>query len=256
MSKGTLLRIEHGSIHDGEGLQTVVFLKGCPLRCLWCSTPESQRMEPESYGSKSYGELIDSDELMKEIRKDSVFFFHSKGGVTVSGGEPLMQPDLVREILIKSHESGIPTTMETSMYGDPETVKSLIEHLDLLYTDIKHLDSSRHKEITGVGNEKILSNIRMAASADKGPKMVVRMPVIPTVNDDDENMKALGEFCRDLKNVDRVELLPYHRLGTVSYETMGIKYALDDIEIPTKEYMEGKAELVRTVAPDLTVNIK
>jgi pyruvate formate lyase activating enzyme len=256
MSKGTLLRIEHGSIHDGEGIQTVVFLKGCPLRCLWCSTPESQKMEPEAFGSKSYGRIIDSDDLMVEIMKDSIFFFHSRGGVTVSGGEPLMQPDFVREILMKSHASGIPTTMETSMYGSPETVSSLIEHLDLLYMDIKHLDSDRHREITGVSNERILSNIKLAASAEKGPKIVVRMPVIPTINDNDENMRALGRFCSGLKKLDRIELLPYHRLGITSYETMGLEYALNDIERPSGEYMERKAALVREAAPDLTVTVK
>ena len=253
MSKGTLLRIEHGSIHDGEGLQTVVFLKGCPLRCLWCSTPESQRMEPQSVGGKDYGTIIDTEELMKEIIKDSIFYFHSNGGVTISGGEPLTQPEFVKELLIKSHAAGVTTTMETSMYARFEVVKPLLKHLDLLYTDIKHTDSARHKELTGVGNELILDNISRTSADKDAPEIVVRMPVIPTINDEDSNLRQLGRFCRDLPNIKRIELLPYHKLGLASYKRLGWEYALRDIESPSAERMEAVIATVQAEAPRIEV---
>ena len=256
-SRGTVLRIEHASIHDGEGIQTVVFLKGCPLRCAWCSTPEGQGPQPQTTAAgKTYGRVLDADELMREIEKDEVFFFHSGGGVTLSGGEALVQPGFVAEILKRCHWLGIRTTLESSLYASPEAIELVLPHLDLLYADIKHMDSGRHEALTGLGNELILANIRAVSAHRHRPDLIIRMPVVPSVNDEDENLRSLARFCSSLPNLKKVELLPYHRLGVASYRELRQEYALPTIKAPSKAHMEAKAKVVRSVAPDLDVAIR
>ena len=253
MSKGTILRIEQSSIHDGEGIQTVVFLKGCPLRCLWCSTPESQNPKVESAGDKTYGQEMTIDELMSEIEKDSIFFFHSGGGVTISGGEPFCQPAFVKEILTRCHYLGISTTMESSLYVDYDQIEPLLADLDLLYADIKYMDPQKHEELAGTDNNLILSNIKAISDHDKAPAMIIRIPIVPTVNDDEDNLKEVAEFCKGLKALKRIELLPYHRLGTGTYDLLGMEYKIKEIKPPSSEYMDEKIKIMQEAAPELTV---
>ena len=139
--EGTILRIERSSIHDGEGLRTVIFLKGCPLRCAWCSTPEGQAEEIESAGGKTYGSVMTVDELMTEVVKDEVFFFHSSGGITFSGGEPLQQADFVAEVLRRTQMLGINTAMESSLCFPFSELEKVLPHLNILFADLKHIDS-------------------------------------------------------------------------------------------------------------------
>jgi pyruvate formate lyase activating enzyme len=255
--KGTVLRIEHASIHDGEGIQTVVFLKGCPLHCAWCSTPEGLGPQPlTTAAGKTYGRIMDADELMKEIEKDEVFFFHSGGGVTLSGGEALAQPEFVAEIFKRCHYLGIRTTLESSLHAAPEAIELVLPHLDLLYADVKHMDSGRHEEWTGLDNELILANIRAVSGHPRPPALIIRMPVVPSVNDDDENLRSLARFCLSLPGLKGVELLPYHRLGVAMYRELGRDYPLHAIKTPSREHMEAKAKVVRSVAPDLDVAIR
>lgn len=253
MSKGYVLRIERMSTSDGDGIRTVVYLKGCPLRCLWCSTPESHKMEPEYCGDKLYGKVMEADELMKEISKDSIFFFNSGGGVTLSGGEVLMQPDFTAEIIRRSKEMCISTALETCMYGSFDKLEKMFRYLDLIYADIKYIDCGKHKELTGVGNEIILENLRRTAAHPDAPRLIIRMPVIPTVNDDDDNLRALARFCSENKGIEKVQLLPYHRLGLHSYELMNLEYPLKEIASPSEAFMAGKRAVIKAEAPELEV---
>ena len=255
--RGIVLRIEHASIHDGEGIQTVVFLKGCPLHCAWCSTPEGLSPMPlTTAAGKTLGRVMDAGELMREIEKDEVFFFHSGGGVTLSGGEALVQPEFVAEILRRCHHLGIRTTLESSLHADPEAIDLVLPHLDLLYADIKHMDSGRHEEWTGHDNELILANIQAVSGHPGRPDLIIRMPVVPSINDDDTNLRSFARFCSGLPKLKRVELLPYHRLGVTMYRELGQEYPLKGIKAPSRDTMEAKAEVIRSEAPDLDVAIR
>jgi len=257
VKKAIVLRIEHASIHDGEGIQTVVFLKGCPLHCAWCSTPEGVSPQPVTTAAgKTYGRPMDADQLMREIEKDEVFFFHSGGGVTLSGGEALVQPEFVAEIFQRCHHLGIRTTLESSLFASPEAIERVLPHLDLLYADIKHMDNERHEELTGLGNETILANIQAVSARTRGPGLIIRMPVVPSINDDDENLRSLARFCSGLARLQKIELLPYHRLGVTRYRELGREYPLHGIKAPSRDYMERKATVIRSEAPHLEVVVR
>lgn len=239
--EGTVLRIEKSSIFDGDGLRTVVFLKGCPLRCKWCSTPESYKKQIESTldGTITYGKIMTVEEVMTEIRKDSLFYFHSGGGVTLSGGEILLQPEFAYNILRRSCYEGINTAIESSFYADWEKIEPILDCLDTAFIDMKVFDSDKHKAFTGVANDLILSNIEKAGK-EKRPnlKIIIRRPLIPGVNDSKEELEGLGKFLSELKGVDSLQLLPYHRLGTDTYRKLGMDYPLKDIEVPSDEHMQ------------------
>lgn len=236
---GRVLRIEKTSIHDGEGLRTVVFLKGCPLRCKWCSTPESQKMEKEL----DYGMDMTVGEIVHEVCKDEVFFFHSGGGVTISGGEALMQPEFVQEILKGCCQQGVQTAIETSLFASYSNIQMLLPYLGAMYIDFKVFDEERHRFYTGVSNEKIKENLVRVNEEFRG-EIHLRIPVIPTVNLFAENMEKTGQFVKDLKRVKDIELLPYHRLGLHTYEKMGRVYELKGIQTPPMEEMKEMAKIL------------
>ena len=252
MSKtGRVLRIEKTSIHDGEGLRTVVFLKGCPLRCKWCSTPESQRMEIE----KGYGKDMTVEEVVKEICKDEIFFFHSGGGVTISGGEVLMQADFAKEILKSCMEQGIPTAIETSLYSSYNKIRELLPYLTSMYIDFKIAGEKRHEFYTGVSNKRIKENLVKVDTEFNGD-IHIRIPVIPTVNMFEKNMEETIKFLKDLKHIKDIELLPYHRLGLETYERLERVYELKDVEIPDMEMLRKMAEIIREKDPEAIVKLK
>lgn len=252
MSKtGRVLRIEKTSIHDGEGLRTVVFLKGCPLRCKWCSTPESQRMEIE----KGYGKDMTVEEVVKEICKDEIFFFHSGGGVTISGGEVLMQADFAKEILISCMEQGIPTAIETSLYSSYDKIRELLPYLTSMYIDFKVADERLHEFYTGVSNKRIKENL-VKVDAEFAGDIHIRIPVIPTVNMSENNMKDTIKFLSNLKHIKDIELLPYHRLGLETYERLERVYELKDVEIPDMEMLKKMAEVIHEKIPGCRMKIK
>lgn len=233
MGKGTVLRIEKTSICDGEGLRTVIYLKGCPLRCQWCSTPESQSRKIE----KGFGQIMTTKEVMKEIEKDAVFFFHSQGGVTISGGEALVQADFVQELLQESIYSGINTTLETSFYVDYQAIRKVGPFLSSLYVDIKLFDSEKHQQWTGVSNELVLQNLKKFVHEFPECPVHIRVPVIPTVNLNHAELLNIAQFAAGLPSVKDLELLPYHRYGLQSYQQLGLEYVLKNIETPTNKTM-------------------
>lgn len=251
--KGTVLRLEKSSIFDGDGLRTVVFLKGCPLRCLWCSTPESHQKQVQMTkdGNITYGRIATVEEVMTEVRKDSLFYFHSGGGMTVSGGEILFQPEFTYNLLRRACWEGINTAIETSFFGTWQTIKPILEYTDTAFVDLKLMDPLRHRQYTGVDNSGILHNIHKAGRMPQNFRLVIRRPLIPGINDSESELTALGQFLADLPGVDHLQLLPYHRLGTDTYRKLGILYQLTQAEVPSAVHMQQCAEItgryVRTI---------
>ena len=294
--KGTVLRIEKSSIYDGDGLRTVIFMKGCPLRCLWCSTPESQRMEPErGFEEKKclhcgkcaevcpggalsffngvpvfdaaacigclacakvcpgsavvpYGFEMTAEEAVLEAAKDELFYFHSGGGLTVSGGEPLMQSRFVREVFRGCAKRGIDCALESSFYAPWEEIEALLPWVSLLHIDIKHPDSARHMALTGTGNSLVIENIKRADEAPQKFGIITRTPLIPGINDSDADMEKLARIVKGLKKLRWMEFLAYHRLGAETYRRMNRPYALEGLTPPTPEHMQERAKLFKELA--------
>lgn len=251
---GKVLRIERTSIHDGEGLRTVVFLKGCPLRCKWCSTPESQYRYSDR--TTEYGKDMTVSEVVKEVCKDSIFFFYSGGGITISGGEVLMQSEFALEILKECMIEGMQTAVETSLYGDYETkIRPLLPFLQAMYVDFKICNNEEHKYYTGVSNELIKSNLLKLQEEFQGC-IHIRIPIVPGVNLYEENGRKTAEFLKSLTKVKDIELLPYHKLGIDTYQKMKVEYELSEIQTPDMKEMLRIAEVIKSVDPDRVVKIK
>lgn len=238
--KGRIFDIQRYSIHDGPGIRTIVFLKGCALRCRWCCNPESQSSEIETMIVKGKEKIIGKDvtvsEVMEVVMKDMHYYKRSDGGLTLSGGECLLQPEFAAALLEAAHYNGINTAIETTAIAGFDTIERFIPHVDLFLMDIKHLDSAKHKEFTMQPNERILENAMKIAMS--GSHMIIRVPVVPTFNDKPEEIRAIAEYAKALPGVEELHLLPYHRLGQDKYEGLNRSYALINIEPPTNEHME------------------
>lgn len=237
--KGRIFNIQRYSIHDGPGIRTIVFFKGCYMRCAWCCNPESQRYEIENMieggKQKTVGRDVTVSDLMPELLADMPYYRRSGGGITLSGGEVLAQADFARELLRACKEAGLHTAIETACSLPYTEIQKLLPYLDLVLMDIKHMDSAKHKEFTGVGNERILENARMLA--EEGVELIIRTPVIPGVNDSDASIRAISQFAREI-GVREHHLLPYHRLGSDKYIGLGRSYSLSEILPPSRERME------------------
>ena len=268
--KGVVFDIQRFSVNDGPGIRTIVFLKGCPLSCLWCCNPESQRREPDvMYDAKKCigcgkcmkacqhgaigpgnetwvdrskcvgcgecvnvcptgaltlkGEVMTVSEVIHVLRRDAHYFRKSGGGITLSGGEPLMQWKYARELLKACKAQGWDTAIETTGYGSEEAIEAVIPYLDLVLLDCKSTDPVVHKRVTGVSNELIQKNARKIVSMAN--KVIIRVPTIPTVNASEEEFHRIAEYAKSL-GVDTVHVLPYHTLGQSKYEMLGKAYAM------------------------------
>jgi pyruvate formate lyase activating enzyme len=272
--------IQGYSIHDGPGIRTVVFLKGCGLECQWCSNPECISPHPEvglistlctrcgkcaeicpegalvydegklpgidrkqctgcgicssvcSYQALVlYGKPMNADEVFAAVNRDKMFYQASGGGVTISGGEPLLQPEFLCDLFEKCRRAGIHTCMETSGYAAESALRRVLPYTDYVLYDLKHLDSEKHRRYTGKPNDLILSNARVAAAS--GVATLFRMPLIPDVNDDLPNIRATAEFLHGLGNNNlRIELMPFHRLGKGKYEALDRQYLFSGLLSP------------------------
>ena len=283
--KGTIFNIQHCSLHDGPGIRTTVFLKGCPLRCKWCANPESQKAEPElgwtkneciscggcllflkELGVKNIGDDILWDinvlpdeakvkracpstalhvigkevsvrEVLDEVEKDIPFYTNSGGGLTVSGGEPLMQSAFTLSLLKEAKSQGINTAMETSAFGNTESFIEIANELDYLYADIKCFNDELHIKNTGVSNELILKNIKAVRKACPDLKICIRTPIIPDVNDFTEEVAAIRDFVKTLGNNTEYELLKYHKLGIPKYQSLRREYSMGEVELADELFL-------------------
>jgi pyruvate formate lyase activating enzyme len=220
---GTIFDIKQFAVHDGPGIRTTVFFKGCPLDCAWCHNPESRCPEPQEVSalrraggrqerrSKTIGCTVSAESAMKEIRRDAIFFEESGGGVTFSGGEPLMQPEFLEFLLVTSRAEGFHTAVDTCGYAPSDVLERIAGLTDLFLYDLKVMDSSLHEQYTGVTNDIIHDNLRRLIYG--GVSVVIRIPMIPGVTDTDQNIEQAADFLQSLSHVRRIDLLPYNRLG-------------------------------------------
>ena len=223
-TKGRIFDIQRYSIHDGPGIRTIVFLKGCVLRCRWCCNPESQNYDIETmivHGKpKTIGQDITVKEVMKTVEKDRPYYKRSGGGLTLSGGESLCQPEFARDLLRAAKENGINTAMESMGCASYETIEKILPYLDTYLMDIKHTNPAKHKEFTGRSNELMLENAKKIAASGM-TNLVIRVPVIPGFNDRVDEIESIARFAGSLPGVNKIHLLPYHRLGQDKYEGLG-----------------------------------
>lgn len=239
--KGLVFDIRRFSVHDGPGLRTTVFLKGCPLRCLWCHNPESQLLCIETNPVtevvdgkafthiKTLGQWMDPEEVFAELERDRVFMDESQGGITISGGEPLFQPVFTTQLAKLCHEAGLPVALDTTGYADPEILKAVMPWIDLYLYDLKHVNNTLHKTYTGVENTVILQNLRTLV--DAGKKVIIRFPVIPGMNDGLEHAALILQIIERFDGkISEINLLPYHALASHKYQKLGMANPLDGIQ--------------------------
>lgn len=225
---------------DGPGIRFVVFMQGCPMRCKYCHNPDTWRFG----GGKKYTPA----DVVKEALKYKSYI--KSGGVTVSGGEPLMQPEFVAELFRLLKTEGIHTALDTSGItfnkDNPQSVEkhlSVLRYTDLVLLDIKHIDGEQHKALTGFSNENTLAFARYLS--ENGKKIWIRHVLVPEITDNDEYLINLKEFISGLKTVERVEVLPYHTMGEVKYERLGMQYPLKGVLPPSKERIENARKILK-----------
>ncbi|MBN1582395.1 MAG: glycyl-radical enzyme activating protein [Anaerolineae bacterium] len=289
--RGLITNVQRFSIHDGPGIRTTVFFKGCPLRCFWCHNPETWRMQQEvqvfaercigcgacfeqclqgahlaQNGSREFrrelcqacGRCVETcyaeslvmagkwwtvEALVEELLRDQPFYEQSQGGITLSGGEPLLQQAFSLAVLQRCKQEGLDTAIETAATCSWLDLEELLPWLDLVMMDIKVLDDEQHRAVTGASNRRILENARRLAGCDV--PLLIRTPVIPTVNDSTAAIAAIAEFIRDFPNLVYYELMPFHRLAEGKYRSLGLCYEASDLEPPSKETMQTLADCAR-----------
>lgn len=238
--KGRIFDIQKFSVHDGPGIRTIVFLKGCYLRCRWCCNPESQSYEIETMLQNGAKKTIGYDTtvggVLEIVMKDMPYYRRSGGGLTLSGGECMAQPDFACALLEAAKDRGLNTAVETTCAVEGEIVGRFIPLVDTFLMDIKHMDSEKHREYTTMPNERILENAKLLAK--KARKLIIRVPVIPGFNDTAKELHDIAEFAYSTLGVGEMHILPYHRLGYDKYIGLGRDYPMGDVKPPEKAKME------------------
>lgn len=249
--KGRIFDIQRYSIHDGPGIRTIVFLKGCVLQCKWCCNPESQKYDIETMlvngKEKVIGRDVTVGEVMETVEKDRAYYRRSGGGLTLSGGESLCQSEFAGALLKTAKARGINTAMESMGCAPYEVIESILPYLDTYLMDIKHTNPKKHRLFTGRSNELMLENARRIATSGQ-TKLVIRVPVIPSFNDTPKEIADIAMFADKLPGVHKIHLLPYHRLGQDKYKGLERDYLMEEILPPQKEHMDMLKKLVESVS--------
>jgi pyruvate formate lyase activating enzyme len=262
--KALILNIQRYSLHDGAGIRTIVFFKGCPLKCPWCSNPESISFEAEKVKMESkcihckhcnfdveecpsgaiteFGKYMTVEEIVAEVQKDMVFYRTSNGGVTLSGGEVLSQSAFAKELLKELKNLGINTAIETSGQGNTNNLIELVAYLDLILFDLKIMDKEKSKLLLGADIDLIKNNIKTLVEMHK--KVIPRVPLIPGYTLNDENIKEIIIFVKSL-NLTEINLLPFHQYGSNKYKLLNKDYKLIDIAVPSAKDIEKVASEMR-----------
>lgn len=294
-----VLSIMRMTNHNGPGIRTLILFKGCPLRCLWCSTPESQKQDPEiavypgkcihcdqcvqvcptgaidyvddnicinrslcndcgkcsevcyAEALKVLGKSMSVQELLAEVKKDEVIYKHSQGGVTLSGGEPLLDLEFNKTLLNSFKEENINIGIDTCGHVPRSNIEELLSYIDFFLWDIKHMDPEKHSILTGVSNKLILRNLHFIS--DRNIPLYIRMPIIPSYNDSEENIKVTCEFVRSLSSVIEVNIIPLHHLGKARYRSLNRPYPIADIPLISEDIINNLKSIVESY--DLKCNI-
>ncbi|MDR2834263.1 MAG: glycyl-radical enzyme activating protein [Streptococcaceae bacterium] len=245
--KALIFNIQKFSLNDGPGIRTVVFFKGCPLRCFWCSNPESQSGKPEEMFDNTLnkmttvGEYKSMDEIIHEVMKDEMFYEESGGGVTLSGGEVLSQASFATELLKNLKAKGIHTCCETTGFAKEDVFREFSKYVDLMYMDIKHHDPLKHKQGTGSDLNVVLNNLKVALELNIN--LIVRIPVIPNYNDSPDDALEFARLFNEM-NVKKVELLPFHQYGEKKYTYLNREYTLEHLPQLHTEDLDDYKEIL------------
>jgi len=250
---GRIFNIQRYSLHDGNGIRTIVFLKGCHLRCRWCCNPESQRYEIENMGDEIAGQNITVAEVIQRVERDRHYYRRSGGGLTLSGGEALAQPDFAYALLKTAHESGIHTAVESTAIVEYSVIEKILPYLDEFLMDIKHMNASKHKEFTTKENTIALENAKRIAASGM-TELIIRVPVIPGFNATVKEITDIANFAATLPDVQEIHLLPYHNFGEGKYAALGRPYPMGDAKPPTAEEMQQFKQAVES-ATKLTCKV-
>lgn len=233
---GYIHSVETCGTVDGPGIRFIVFTTGCPLRCLYCCNPDCRHLED--------GKPVSVDELITEIQKYTAYMSASGGGVSVCGGEPLFQPQFVREIFRRCQDLNIHTALDTSGFCDLEIAKSVIEFTDLVLLDIKSFDPTTYQTVTSVSIEPTLALARYLNQIQK--PVWIRFVLVPGLTDDPQNIAGLADFLATLTNVEKVDVLPFHKLGEYKWQQLGYEYLLKDTPTPTSDQVNMALEIFRS----------
>jgi pyruvate formate lyase activating enzyme len=234
-TSGYIHSVETCGTVDGPGIRFVIFTTGCPLRCLYCCNPDCRYLEN--------GKKVSVDELMVEIQKYTSYMKASGGGVTISGGEPLYQPEFIREIFRRCKELGIHTALDTSGFCDLKVALPVLEFVDLVLLDIKSFDPATYTKITSVSLEPTLILAKYLSEINK--PVWIRFVLVPGLSDDSENIEGLANFVTTLKNLEKLEVLPFHKMGEYKWQELGYKYQLKDTPTPTAEELKKTLNIFR-----------
>jgi pyruvate formate lyase activating enzyme len=287
MQSGLVFNVQRFSLQDGPGLRSTVFMKGCPLACTWCHNPESQAPQTEfirlrhrcmacgicgeeelaeplvqnrgevdveacpTGALQAVGREMEASVLVQTLLRDRIFFDESGGGVTFSGGEPLLQAPFVTEAMRLLRGEGVHTALDTCGYGNWQELAEAASHACLILYDLKLMDDARHRSATGVSNASILQNLRTLS--DIHSRIWIRIPIIPGINDDPANLEATAEFLKPLPGIQQVDLLPYHPLGEAKSVRVGLTQALHDIQAPSIGELEAMAARFRNRGLNTTI---
>lgn len=262
--RGTIFDIKHFAVHDGPGIRQTIFLKGCPLHCVWCHNPESQLSKSQSYKKfikidgcefvrqETLGYEIDAPQLLSEILGDRIFFEESGGGVTFSGGEPCMQSDFLIEMLTLCRQNGIHTAVDTSGFVNKSVFEQIAKQTDLFLYDLKLVDELEHTKYTGVSVLPILENLYWLDS--QKISYIIRIPIVPAITDTPENLFGLLSVLTKLENCQRIELLPFHNISQHKYERFSIQNQLEHMLSMSAEMLNPVIEYFNKNGISVVVN--